>query len=566
MGGVVGRIHNSIGEYSNNTEENVFVAVEATNNDELKSAVKAGATILLANGEYRLTTCPAGLTLIGGGDNVVVDVQGQKFGVNGDVTIENIQLVFSNENYTGFQHTNKTHFKGCTIVGQPFLYGEEVVCDNCTFVQTSSDAYNVWTYGAKNTTFNNCVFNSAGKSVLVYTENGNNITRNVTLNNCVLNASVAVGGKAAIEIDSSLFNAQSAYCISLNNTVANGFAEGSVSGNTLWNNKKGERTTLYVDGKICLYAGATMVATADALTEALTAGKNVVLANNIALSAPIQVSDKTFSLNGNGYQIGQSSEYPAEGTTTTALIHPIRCTVNIENVVFDGLNVDSPLRTVSTKLTISNVTVVNCTRDVTGSTAQGLFRLHGENHISNCTFKNNTCPMAISLNWDGNNDLPQSVKNCLFENNTCISTAVLYYVKGAMCEVDGNKFISNNVTVTGGSNAATVYMGFTENNVITNNLFQNNTVNAGTSKRVAGGLMVGHAATITGNSFVGNTVNASTANLGNDVCASVYYASIDLSGNYWGGNAPVEGDDYYVEYSTRNEVIINDYLTVNPLN
>ena len=38
-------------------------------------------------------------------------------------------------------------------------------------------------------------------------------------------------------------------------------------------------------------------------------------------------------------------------------------------------------------------------------------------------------------------------------------------------------------------------------------------------------------------------------------------SDIDLSGNYWGGNAPVENDDYYVEYSTRNSVIINDYLT-----
>lgn len=173
--------------------------------------------------------------------------------------------------------------------------------------------------------------------------------------------------------------------------------------------------------------------------------------------------------------------------------------------------------------------------------------------------------MAISLNWDGNNNLPQSVKNCVFENNTCISTAVLYYVKGSMCEVDGNKFIGNTVTVTGGSNAATVYMGFTENNVITNNLFQNNIVNAGTSKRVAGGLMIGYDAVITGNAFVGNTLNA-TNGKANNVCASVYYTDIDLSGNYWGGNAPVLDDDYFVEYPERHVVIINDYLTVNPFN
>ena len=319
-----------------------------------------------------------------------------------------------------------------------------------------------------------------------------------------------------------------------------------------------------IDGNVYI-DGSLVVATEKAFTAALEAGKNMILTADIYLSEPIQVTDKTFAINGNGYKIGQSSEYPAEGTATTALIHPIRCIATIENVVFDGLNVDGPLRTVDTKLTISNVTVVNCKREVTGSTAQGLFRLHGESTISNCVFRDNTCPMAISLNWDGNNELPQSVKNCVFENNTCISTAVLYYVKGSMCEVDGNKFIGNNVTVSGGSNAATVYMGFTENNVITNNVFQNNTVNVGTSKRVAGGLMIGYDAVITGNAFVGNTVNGENAK-GNDVCASVYYTDINLSGNYWGGNAPVEDEDYFVEYPDRHNVIINDYLTVNPFN
>lgn len=317
-----------------------------------------------------------------------------------------------------------------------------------------------------------------------------------------------------------------------------------------------------IDGNVYI-DGSLVVATKEAFTAALKAGKNMILTADIYLSEPIQVTDKTFAINGNGYKIGQSSEYPAEETAITALIHPIRCIATIENVVFDGLNVDGPLRTVDTKLTISNVTVVNCKREVTGSTAQGLFRLHGESTISNCVFRDNTCPMAITLNWDGNNELPQSVKNCVFENNTCISTAVLYYVKGSMCEVDGNKFIGNNVTVSGGSNAATVYMGFTENNVITNNVFQNNTVNVGISKRVAGGLMIGYDAVITGNAFVGNTVNGENAK-GNDVCASVYYTDINLSGNYWGGGAPVENDDYYKEYNN-HEVIINDYLTENPI-
>ena len=306
------------------------------------------------------------------------------------------------------------------------------------------------------------------------------------------------------------------------------------------------------------------VSTAAELESALKAGGNISLANDIALSAPIQIDGKTFSLNGNGHKIGQDSAYPLEGTTTTALLHPIGCTATIENVLFDGLKGDGPIRTVDTKLALNNVTVTNCERTATDITAQGLFRLHGESTVTNCTLKNNVCPMGISLNWDGDNDLPQAVTGCVFEKNTCHATAVVYYVKGSMVKVCDNKFIDNTITVTGSSNAATLYLGFTENNVVTGNLFQNNTVNAGTSKRVAGGIMIGYAATITGNAFIGNTVNGENAK-GNDVCASVYYTDIDLSGNYWGGSAPVENENYFVEYPDNNSVIINDYLTANPI-
>lgn len=110
-------------------------------------------------------------------------------------------------------------------------------------------------------------------------------------------------------------------------------------------------------------------------------------------------------------------------------------------------------------------------------------------------------------------------------------------------------------------------MGFTENNVVTNNLFQNNTVNeASTSSRVAGGVFFGYETVFTGNAFVGNKVTGTDAK-GNDVCVSTYYTSIDLSGNYWGGGAPVEDTNYFVQHkSDERVVVINDYLTANPFN
>ena len=216
-----------------------------TSNDELATAVNNGATkVYLADGTYTLATYPAGVELVGYGDNVVLDVKGKKYGVNGNVTIENVKILFSNDNYKGFQHTNVESYKNCTIVGQPFLYGNDVTFEGCTFEQTSASAYNVWTYGAKAVKFVDCVFNSAGKSVLIYTESGNGQT--VLFEGCELNASAPAEGKAAIEIDSSLI--KGVYDITINDTTATGFANGNVSGNSLWNNKKGDKATITVDG------------------------------------------------------------------------------------------------------------------------------------------------------------------------------------------------------------------------------------------------------------------------------------------------------------------------------
>ena len=56
-----------------------------------------------------------------------------------------------------------------------------------------------------------------------------------------------VEGKAAVEVDSSLIK-DGHYTVVFNNTTANGFANGNVSGNSLWNNKKGDKLTVIVDG------------------------------------------------------------------------------------------------------------------------------------------------------------------------------------------------------------------------------------------------------------------------------------------------------------------------------
>ena len=293
------------------------------------------------------------------------------------------------------------------------------------------------------------------------------------------------------------------------------------------------------------------VTTAEELAAAVKAGGYVVLGADIAMTGSVAVSNADFVLDGNGHTITM-----AEGATNSIALFDITGGKAIfKNVTFDGIAGGAVVRTVDVDFTAENVTAQNGNH----TQQQGLFRLLGKSTLIGCVFKNNVCKMVVTLNYDADSsDQYQTIKDCVFEGNTCNDTAVVHYVYGSGFLFDGNKLINNTVHSTG--NAASVYLGFKKNCIVTNNVFDGNTVYGG-SGRCTGGLMVGNAAVITGNAFVNNTVIVEgREGLGNDVCASPYYADIDLSGNYWGGGAPVEGDDYHLEY--RNyKVTVNDYLT-----
>ena len=154
------------------------------------------------------------------------------------ITFEGVTFDYkTNGNYIGLQHADTLVYNDCTINGMVFLYATNETFNRCTFIQTSADAYNVWTYGAKNVVFNECKFNCVGKSVLVYNE-GANAKTDLNVNDTTFYASAPVKGKAAIEIDTSLMTEGGATITVDAGTTATGFSEGSNSGDTLWNDKK----------------------------------------------------------------------------------------------------------------------------------------------------------------------------------------------------------------------------------------------------------------------------------------------------------------------------------------
>ena len=192
---------------------------------------------------------------ITGTEDTVIDLKAGTAAHDASITMEGVTVESTNGNYTGIQHAAATTFKDCVIKGQPFLYAKNVQYINCTFEQDSSSAYNVWTYGAGNVLFKDCTFNCAGKSVLIYNEGSNGQT--VEFKNCKFNASAPVAGKAAIEIDSSLLPDGGIYKVIIDQATADnvtGFDNGSVSHNSLWNNKMGTKATVIVAGSTVLSA------------------------------------------------------------------------------------------------------------------------------------------------------------------------------------------------------------------------------------------------------------------------------------------------------------------------
>lgn len=215
-----------------------------TQEDFKTAAAEENATVVLSSGTYNIPDGIADGVTILGSEGTVIDIPAQ---INCDgkhLTFKNVTMTSPNENYTGIIHVASVKYVGCTIEGQPFSYATEAVYENCTFKQTSSAAYNIWTYGSKNITFNNCVFNCAGKGVLIYNEGM--INKEVaTFNNCKFIATTPVTGKAAIEIDSRF----TSYEVYINGCTHDGFANGSVSGNSLWNKKAGDKSVkVFVDG------------------------------------------------------------------------------------------------------------------------------------------------------------------------------------------------------------------------------------------------------------------------------------------------------------------------------
>ena len=372
--------------------DELFVLPVSTT-EELNAALKADATVKAGKGNFTLTSFPAGATIIGVGNSTVLNAT-NIITVNGAVNIENARVVMSNDGYKGFQGNPELYFKNCTIEGQPFLYGAKATFEGCTFEQSIKDNYNVWVYAVKEANFIDCVFNCDGRCVLIYQE-GPELVQNVAFEDCTFNAATpANSGKAAVEIGANNLTT-GLYTVTIDGCEANGFDNGSVSGNTLWNVKNGNRASVTVDGEIAFLAGADLVS--NGLWKSGTT-YSVTNAEGLASINSMMANDKA----GTGITINLLSDIDFDGKTWT----PVRSHIDWKSTMneFNGNG-----------HTISNLTI----------NGQAMFTIFANGHdvvVKDVTFDN----AKVTCN-DGINSaiiVGQTYNNLLLDNVDVKSSAV----------------------------------------------------------------------------------------------------------------------------------------------
>ena len=273
----------------------------------IKDAIDAGATeIELAAGLWEMPSVSnKALQISGANKDAKIDLSDIVALHNTSVDFTNVTIVKENENYVGFYHANDLNYTDCVFENVYWAYGIEETFTNCVFNQTSNDHYNVWTYGAKTATFTNCMFNSAGRSVLVYKEDGSE-WYTVNFKNCVFNATAPAEDKAAIEIDSHL----NPYNVNIENCTASGFDAGSVSGNILYNLKDGELGTncnitikginTYAEGLVKDANGNYIASSNEGITNAISAGATTINLTQGNYVIPSSAQRKTLTFIGTG--------------------------------------------------------------------------------------------------------------------------------------------------------------------------------------------------------------------------------------------------------------------------
>ena len=219
----------------------------ASSQTSLSNALNNGATdVLLKDGNYTMPEPDLrgkGLTITGSKDVVIdasaVDARDQ-FVTGATLKFEGVTLNFGKVNYMGFANTASLTYKDCKINGLQFLFGENVVFENCDLDSNGAE-HTVWTYGVKNVSFTDCDFTYGDRGVNCYSDNDVPGGQTVNFTKCTF-ATENTASEGAVEINSYFISEG----IVVNMEGCTAPAYGEMAYVSPWDSTNGAKTTINI--------------------------------------------------------------------------------------------------------------------------------------------------------------------------------------------------------------------------------------------------------------------------------------------------------------------------------
>ena len=298
----------------------------------------------------------------------------------------------------------------------------------------------------------------------------------------------------------------------------------------------------------------------EAAVAAAQDGETILLLQDVTLEGTLTI-EKSITIDGNGFKI-----LPADDSKTynSAIMvgnsgwgddHD-EVIITLNNIKFN--NWKSNYGVVRAQgVTLNMEGCVFNGNDVSNA-AYGVLSLNFADATVKNTIFNKNQDRAIDINYNGDDsNAVVTIDGCTFEENASDGAGIVVRNDGTQLVVTNSKFLNNTVTTSG--NAAVLYAGWGEQDEVSGCTFSGNTVTTShaTTIRFASAIFC-DGCTVTGNAFENNTATRNGEPITTTVAVGAFYGAANISENYWGGNAPVPGVDYTVEY-TYNNVAVNNY-------
>ena len=231
--------------------------VNLSNADQLLDVMDSSDTVIgavLGDGNYQMPDSSESvnlrgktLTITGTKDTIIdasdVDARDQ-FVTGANLVFDGVTINFGYEIYMGFANTVNLIYRNCHITGLQCLYGENVTFENCVIDSSANtgEPHAVWTYGAKNITFNNCEFIYGNRAINCYKDQDIDGGKQVVnFNNCTFTTTDA-NSEGAVEINSSAFSVG----IEVNLTGCTAPSKGEMAYVSKWDGTNGAKTTINI--------------------------------------------------------------------------------------------------------------------------------------------------------------------------------------------------------------------------------------------------------------------------------------------------------------------------------